>query len=573
MVASTLQGNAISLHSPDNNPSSGSTFNWRPFLVVGAIIMSPVVVAATLPDAGRTFRDVVPDTHVIPRGDPTLTIPDSIQQETTDSTPFTISRFQIDGAHLINATELQALISDLTGETRTLADINKAASRITSYYRDHGFPLARAYPPPQELNQGVVLINVLEGNLGGIRLENRSYLGNAEATAIAQHIPEGEPLRTAQVNRAILLLRDTPGVGNVQASLAPGDKPGATQLTLAMTPEPLIDGRLEADNHGSLFTGRYRAGGTINVNSFLGYGERFSAQLLASDESLYYGRLAMQIPVGSNGMNLGANVSHVRYELGDVFSKLDATGRVNSGDITLAYAFVRDLTFNLTGQASLRYSDLQDRINSTSTVVDKTTKRATFALLMNSNDSWLGGGANQGYLGLSTGELSIDTASARALDDVRAKTHGGYSLFNLDVSRLQFVNERISLWLSGKAQLASKNLDSSEKFFLGGPYAILAYPVGEGGGDEGWLATVEARYAFLPKLYGSVFYDAGGIRINKDAFLATSNSRNLSGAGLGFGGSYRAFDWKTSVAWRTSEEPVAEKDKSPRIWLQGSMRF
>ena len=542
-------------------------------IVSSLLLCSPLAHAETPPDAGTTLRDVVPDTHALPRSDPTLTIPDAKQQEATDTTPFSINRFQIEGARLVSEPVLQALIRDIIGDARTLADINKAAARITAYYRDQGFPLARAYLPPQELNNGTVLIQVLEGKLGGIRLDNHSHLDNAKAEAMAQHMPAGEPLRIAEVNRAILLLRDTPGVGDVQASLAAGEKPRETQLTLDLTPAPLINGRLEADNHGSLFTGRYRAGGTVNLDSFLGYGERFSLQILASDEALYYGRLAAQTPVGSDGMSLGFNATHVRYELGDIFSKLDATGRVNSGEMTLAYPFVRDLAFNLSGQASLRYSDLKDEIGATATVVDKTTTKATFALVMNSRDGWLGGGSNQAYAGLSSGNLSIDTASARALDAVRAKTDGGYGILNLEVSRLQFVTERISLWLSGKAQLATKNLDSSEKFFLGGPYAIRAYPVGEGSGDEGWMTTAEARYAFIPNLYGSVFYDAGTIRVNRDAFLTTSNLRHLSGAGIGFGGSYRAFDWKTSIAWRNSGEPVSEKDKSPRIWLQGSMRF
>ena len=542
-------------------------------IVSSLLLCSPLAHAETPPDAGTTLRDVVPDTHALPRSDPTLTIPDAMQQEATDTTPFSISRFQIEGARLVSEAVLQALIRDVIGDARTLKDINQAADRITAYYRDHGFPLARAYLPPQELNNGTVLIHVLEGKLGGTTLDNRSHLNTAKADAIAQHISIGEPLRVAQVNRAILLLRDTPGVGDVEASLAAGKKPGETELKLALTPAPLINGRLEADNHGSLFTGRYRAGGTVNLDSFLGYGERISVQILASDEALYYGRLSAQIPVGSEGLNFGLNVSHVRYELGDIFSKLDATGRVDSGEITLAYPFVRDLPFNLTGQASLRYSDLKDEIGATSTVVDKTMKKATFALVMNSSDGWLGGGFNQAYAGLSAGNLFIDTASARALDAVRAKTNGGYGILNLEVSRLQFVTERISLWLSGKAQLATKNLDSSEKFFLGGPYAIRAYPVGEGSGDEGWMTTAEARYAFIPNLYGSVFYDAGAIQVNRDAFLATSNYRHLSGAGIGFGGSHRVLDWRTSIAWRNSGEPVSEKDKSPRIWLQGSMRF
>lgn len=561
--------------------NSNSTNKYGACSIYGLCFLLPIVLAAfsiesqaeTFPDAGATYRNIVPEIRVIPKSEPTLTLPDVGKGEILDQTPFIIKRFHIEGASLIPEPTLQELIANLVGDARTLADLNKATARITNLYRDQGYPLARAYLAPQEIADGTVLITVLEGTLGGIKLENGSRLTNQQAEAIAHHIQQGETLRLNEVNRAILLLRDTPGVGDVQASFAAGDKTGETLMTLDLTPAPLITGRLEADNYGSLYTGRQRAGGSVNLNSLLGYGERISAQVLASEESLYYGRLAVQVPFGSNGLSLGVNLSHVQYELGDVFKNLKATGRVNSSEMSLAYPFVRDLMFNLYGQANIKYSDLKDEIRVTETVTDKTTKKATLSLIMNSRDQFLSGGANQAYLGFSSGQLAIDSPSVQALDAILARTEGSYRVLNIELSRLQSVTNRITLSLSAKGQIASKNLDSSEKFFLGGPYAIRAYPVGEATGDQGWLGTAEARFAFLPNVYGSVFYDVGAIRVNQNSFLTTPNGRRLSGSGIGLGGSYKTFNWKSDIAWRGTEEPVAEKDKTPRVWLQGSFSF
>ncbi len=280
-----------------------------------------------------------------------------------------------------------------------------------------------------------------------------------------------------------------------------------------------------------------------------------------------------QLPIGSDGMNLGVNLSHVQYELGDIFKSLNATGRVNSAELFVTYPFVRDLTFNLTGQASIKYSDLKDEIKATNTTVDKFIKKTNWALMMNNRDNWLGGGLNEASAGITLGELSIDSSSARALDAVLARAEGTYGIFNFESSRLQFVTERISLSLSAKGQLATKNLDSSEKFALGGPYAVRAYPIGEGTGDKGWLVNAEVRYALLPSLYGSIYYDVGEVHINQKPFLATANSRRLAGPGLGIVGNYKAFNWKALFAWRDTNESVAEKDKTPRLWLQGSIGF
>ena len=44
-----------------------------------------------------------------------------------------------------------------------------------------------------------------------------------------------------------------------------------------------------------------------------------------------------------------------------------------------------------------------------------------------------------------------------------------------------------------RGQLAFDNLDSSEKMELGGAYGVRAYPEGEAYGDQGYVATLEAR--------------------------------------------------------------------------------
>jgi hemolysin activation/secretion protein len=43
-------------------------------------------------------------------------------------------------------------------------------------------------------------------------------------------------------------------------------------------------------------------------------------------------------------------------------------------------------------------------------------------------------------------------------------------------------------------RFSSRNLDTSEKMYLGGPHSVRAYPVEEAGSDEGQTLSLEARY-------------------------------------------------------------------------------
>jgi len=85
------------------------------------------------------------------------------------------------------------------------------------------------------------------------------------------------------------------------------------------------------------------------------------------------------------------------------------------------------------------------------------------------------------------------------------------------------------------AQIASKNLDSSEKLYLGGASGVRAYPSGEGGGSEGQLVNLELRWKLAQGVTVSAFYDYGQVVVNRDNSFANAlvaNAFSLKGRGL-----------------------------------------
>jgi len=138
------------------------------------------------------------------------------------------------------------------------------------------------------------------------------------------------------------------------------------------------------------------------------------------------------------------------------------------------------------------------------------------------------------------------------------------------------VNNRLNLHLSFAGQLASKNLDSSEKISLGGPSGVRAYPVNEASGDKGYVTTAEFRWNLpTPNVQLTAFIDGGHVTINKNPWTSDSNSRTLSGAGLGFMFS-RPGDYvlRLDYAWKlSSSDAVSNTDRAGRFWLQGIKYF
>jgi hemolysin activation/secretion protein len=181
-------------------------------------------------------------------------------------------------------------------------------------------------------------------------------------------------------------------------------------------------------------------------------------------------------------------------------------------------------------------------------------------------------------LSVVSGHLSINSASALAIDAASAQTHGSYSRLSYSLSRLQRIGASQQLWLLVTGQNASKNLDSSEKFSLGGANGVRAYPLGEASGDEGYRATLELRHQVLPLVQASVFYDIGSVSINKTPFGPTANNRRtLSAVGVGLNASIRRVQLKASLAWRASSEQAnsipASAIHAPMLWVQAAVPF
>ena len=168
-------------------------------------------------------------------------------------------------------------------------------------------------------------------------------------------------------------------------------------------------------------------------------------------------------------------------------------------------------------------------------------------------------------------------------DAANARTGGQYGKLGASVGRLQTVSENVSLYAAASGQIASKNLDISEKMELGGVNAVRAYPEGEAFADQSYLLNLEARYRVPPQNWRSfpaqlqliAFIDTGAVGTNKNPWGAGTNHRTLSGAGVGINligdNSYTVEAYYAHKLG--GAEAISAPDRSGRFWLQGVKYF
>jgi hemolysin activation/secretion protein len=182
----------------------------------------------------------------------------------------------------------------------------------------------------------------------------------------------------------------------------------------------------------------------------------------------------------------------------------------------------------------------QDDIGATSSNIDKRASVISVELSGDHRDGFGGGGFSMYSVTGTFGDLDIASATARAADSEGGRTAGGYAKLSGSLSRLQNLVGPLSVYGSVRGQVASKNLDISEKMELGGANGVRAFPEGEAYGDQGYIATIEARL-LLPRWPGPVpgqvqliaFIDTGYVTAEQSPYVSGRNDLTRSGAGVG----------------------------------------
>lgn len=536
--------------------------------------------AAELPSAGSTIQQIpslpapkksLPEVHIQQSNAPVA--PKSNQEK------IIVKTLHVTDAHLYSESALIAVSGFMPGSGLTLTDLSAIAKKITDHYHKNGYFLAQAYLPAQEIKDGAVTINVLEGQYGKVTLNNQTNLSSELANSLIKGLNSGDAIAVAPLETRLLLLSDLPGI-NIKSTLIPGASVGSSDLMIDVTPGQRVSGSIDADNEGSRYTGLNRAGATVNLNDPSGHGDVATLRVFTSGSELSYGRASYQVQLGR--AKAGVAYSYMKYALGSDFSSLQANGTAQIESLYGSYPLIRTRDNNLYAQIDYDDKSFQDNIDSTSTFTDKKAGSLMVSLNGGHRDGWGGGGLDNYSLTLTAGKIELQSSAALAIDSITAQTNGHYSKVGLTSSRTQNVTEQTSLYFSINGQWASSNLDVSEKMELGGPYAVRAYPEGEAYSDQGYVMNLEVRGQlpqFLPQVPGQIllvgFVDTGSALANKTPWTLENNRRTLSGTGIGINWMDSAnFMVKAYYAYKLGSAMATSAPDSPsRIWIQGVKYF
>ena len=528
-----------------------------------------------------------------------LALPEpSARESSRQTTPnqgdltFELKSFILEGVNLLPEASVQEVLKPWVGRQVTFDDLQKACDAVMDFYRKSGFTV-QAILPPQKIANGVVKILVTEAKLSSVMVDTPNGPTRFGKDRAAEYItyanPIGQPLNTRAVERALLILNETPGV-IVASQLEPGDKDGDTALRLQLTEPQWYQGKVEANNYGSRTTGANQGVVVLNGINPLGIGDQVSVNGIYSEGSQYV-QGAYSLPVSPDGLRLGVSGTYLNYKNVSNYAQSASAGYGDAWTTgaSLAYPLIREQGTNVNINANYDVKSYMNKnLLTMSTISSYNINNATLGLSGNHYDSFGGGGVSAGSVAVVVGYLNILATSMQGYGQY---TPANFTKFNFSGNRTQQLSENgeTSAYVGVTGQLASVNLNSAEQIYMGGPYAVRAYPVAQGGGAQGGIATAELRHQFPERITGTVFYDLGLVQQYKNTYpnwqglTNANNFYSLQGAGFGVKWDWEGWNLGAMVAWQIGKNPLYSSTgqavatdgttTNPRGWFTGSYQF
>jgi hemolysin activation/secretion protein len=450
----------------------------------------------------------------------------SASQSTTpvDTTPrFYIQEYRVEGGgKLLTREETETAVYPYLGPYRTAADVEQARTALEQAYRDKGYQTVSVQIPPQHARTGVILLQVVPGEIGRLNVLGSRYFSIDQIKREAPSLQEGTSPNFTQVTHDLVALNQLSD-RRVTPVLRAGEVPGTVDVDLNVKDSPPLHGSLEVNNRYSANTTPLRINGSVNYDNLwqLEHSIGFSFQLSPEDLSqvkVFSGYYLARIP-GVSWLSLilqGTDQNSDVNTLGGI--GVAGKGSVIGGRAVITLPQLKDFYESVSLGIDYKHFEQNVLLAGESTLTPVTY----FPLSAAYSGTWLGKGyetdlnasVNLDFRGIGSNETEFDNN--------RHGADGSFIYFRSDLSHTHDLPGGFQLFVKAQGQASADPLVNTEQFSGGGLGTVRGYLESEELGDNGIFGTMEVRTPSLGDVIGKtvnewrfyVFGDAGLLSID-----------------------------------------------------------
>lgn len=481
----------------------------------------------------------------------------NVSEEKNDTVCFITRTINVKNATLIRKEEFEAITKEYIGRCNGIRALNSLADAFTKLYIDKGYVTSRVYLPTQNIAEGKIEMNAVEGKVGRILSDSKrtsgAFIGLADAVL---HLGDLESA-LEQVNR----LRS----GETRMRLVPGERVGSSDIVLNTRETAPLFGSLGLNNFGSEETGKYQLSGGVVWENFFGFSDILEIALNTTDKQqtgrkTFGNSYTYSIPLGKwlweAGLSRftysqtirGLNDSYISHGESEVYS-LDTT-----------YKLFHTRTKNVELSGSLAQKKTLSMIEGA--VIDSSTYNLTVGKIggkfVYRNPSWESYLLLDYYHGLNPFHPTTDGALKH-----------DFSKWTLAVGSTKYFSYSLPVTyrFSAFAQYSNDLLYSVEQISIGGAYSVRGFQNRNISGNSGWYARNDFAFQLSKYIAPYCAYDLGRIRSGED-----TSGGMLTSATLGLRGQYRSLNIDLYHAIPLTA-PDATFDVEPFIGISASVNF
>lgn len=465
---------------------------------------------------------------------------------------FDVWEFAISGNTRLDRQAVERTVYPFLGPSRSVADVENARRALEAAYRDAGFGTAVVTIPEQDVDEGVVRLEVTEGRIERLVVSGARWFSPEQIRNAVPALDRGRIPELPVVQRELIALNAASSDRRITPVLRPGRSPGTIEAELKVEDRLPLHGSLELSNRYTRDTTRTRAGAS------LGYDNLWQRQhsLSLGYQTAPQDRDDVTVLFGTYSARLGASpwlLSGYYVDSDTAVSTVGTLGVIGTGQIA-GVRFIRPLPPLADGYQRLTFGidhkDFDESIAllgnqpAIETPIRYTTLSAGWAVTFpgETRNSELGLTAVFATSGLGNDRAEFDSKR------VGASPSFAYLTFNWMQERALWRETRLRVALQG--QVAGGPLVSNEQFSFGGATSVRGYLESQQFADDGLSAQLEwstpdwgraVPGVSAGRLFG--FIDAGTGRL-QDALPEQDDDFFLWSAGLGL----RAALWRSLIA-------------------------
>ncbi|MBN2701581.1 MAG: ShlB/FhaC/HecB family hemolysin secretion/activation protein [Methylothermaceae bacterium] len=406
-----------------------------------------------------------------------------------------VREIRLTGHTAFSAEELKKVTAPFEGRPITTQDLQEVRHRLTRYYVDRGYINSGAVIPDQRIDDGIVRIHILEGELTEIDLTGNQWLRSGYINGRIR-LASDQPLNVNTLQERLQLLQQNPLIDRINAELGPGIRPGQGRLKVDVEEARPYQMGATFSNNRSPSVGALSGEIWAAHYNLTGFGDTLWASFNLTegveDVSAYY---AVPLTARNTLLKLYMDRSDADV-IEEPFDDLDIESRTRTYGIALSHPVYQTprQTLSLTLRFERRRSEtfLQGERFSFSPGVQNGKSDVS---VLRISQEWVDRSLRQVLAVRSTFNIGLDLFGATVNDDAPDGRFFAWLGQFQWLRRLDFWDSQ--LLIRSDLQLAADALLPLEKFSVGGLFSVRGYRENQLVRDNGWVSSVEFRVPVL----------------------------------------------------------------------------